>query len=115
MAPGQTPVFPKLSLDVDIAVHKFFEDVDLLIDFLNSVLELKETERIISLKPAQVHISGPLAQDKMVVVDVRATCQNGRQFHIEVQVKKQHFYHQRATYYLCGMYHGQMEVGDGYG
>lgn len=106
--PGMTDIhlLPKLPLHVDVVFRRLFDQPHLLASLLNALLGLPEGQRIavLNILPTQLH--GPLADDKEVVLDLRATCQNGRQFHIELQVRPYPFYVARSLFYWAGMYHG---------
>src|ERR1700733_14576586 len=86
----------------DIAFKKLFGDLNhknILISFLNSVLERIEGERIIDVvinDPANV-AETPLS--KYSIVDVRCTDQRNNQYIIEMQVIIQRDYAARAQYY----------------
>ncbi len=56
-----------------------------------------------------------MTDDKEVVLDVRAEAEDGRQFHVEVQVSSHPGYRERILFYWAGMYAGQLETGQGYG
>src|ERR1700722_1106328 len=109
------PSLGKLPLSADVVFRKLFQDLDLLTDLLNAVLDLPEGKRIRRLTLSPLNLSGELAGDKEVVFDLRAEAEDGRHFHIEVQVKSQIDYPDRMAFYLCGMFHGQLAIGQGYG
>ena len=102
---------------IDIAFKKVFGNQarpEILISFLNSILDLPEGEKISS-----VIITDPCNQPdtpklKRSIVDVRCTDQKNRQFIIEVQVENQNDYIQRSEYYVAMAIARQLESGDPY-
>lgn len=87
---------------IDIAFKKLFGNIvhkEVLISFLNSVLERVEGTKIIDViinDPANL----PEIRDlKSSIVDVRCTDQSGHQYIVEMQVVPQDYYPARAQYY----------------
>jgi predicted transposase/invertase (TIGR01784 family) len=105
---------PKLPPGADVVFRRLFEDEALLISLLNAVLKLPEGKRIVSLTLLPTHVLGPLADDKEVILDVRAVAQDGTQFEVEVQVRAFDSYAERLLYYWAGLYHGQLIAGKSY-
>src|SRR5438874_558261 len=105
----------KLPLWADAVFRKLFEDLDLLRDMLNAVLKLPAGQRLRTLTLQPLGLSGELVGDKEVEFDLRAEAEDGRHLHVEVQVRSQPTYADRIVFYLCGMFHGQLAVGQGYG
>src|SRR5882757_6497132 len=90
---------PKLSPLVDVVFRRLFEDIQLLISLLNALLHLPPDRRLTSLTILSTKVAGPLADDKEVVLDLRAQTQDGRQFHIEVQIRAFVSYPERMLFY----------------
>ena len=94
------------------------EHKDLLIAFLNEVLlDLNPdgSARRIEDVTYGDRESSPLYRDaKLPRFDVIATAEDGRVFHIEVQVAKDRYFLERSLYYAAMTYFLQMEKGDEY-
>ncbi len=86
----------------DVAFKKLFGNMahkNILISFLNSVLERAETAQIVNVvinDPANVPDNISI---KYSIVDVRCTDQNGHQYIVEMQVVREADYAARAQYY----------------
>jgi predicted transposase/invertase (TIGR01784 family) len=98
-----------------VVFRRLFDDSHLLCSLLNALLDPPPAEQLTELLILSTHVAGPLADDKEVVLDLRAETRSGRTFHIEVQVRSFVAYPERMLYYWAGIYHGQLEVGDAYG
>ncbi len=101
----------------DIAFKKLFGNIahkEILISFLNSVLEKVEGTKITDVvinDPANL----PDALDaKMSIVDVRCTDQSGSQYIVEMQVVSQYEYPARAQYYSSLALSRQLSVRQPY-
>ena len=71
---------------------------DLLIDFLNALLEgEKRVTDITFLDKEQIPL---YEEDRMLIYDIYCTDQNGEQFIVEMQNKGQIHFRERALYYL---------------
>ena len=100
---------------VDFVFKKIFgspENAGALIELLNAVLSLPNPI-------TQVEILNPFsyqdfADDKLIVLDVRARDSLGRLLNIEMQVSVVSGLTQRLVYYVCSLYTDQLESGDGY-
>ena len=94
------------------------EHKDLLIAFLNEVLldlDPDGNNRRIEDVTYGDRDSSPLFRDaKLPRFDVIATAEDGRVFHIEVQVAKDRYFLERSLYYAAMTYFLQLERGDGY-
>jgi len=101
----------------DIAFKKLFGDIahkNILISFLNSVLERIEGEKIVEViinDPSNV-AETPLS--KTSIVDVRCTDQKNNQYIIEMQVITQKDYAARAQYYSALALSRQLASGENY-
>jgi len=100
---------------VDFAFKKIFgspENVIALIGLLNAILDLDDTiEEVEILNPFSYQ---DFANDKLVVLDVRATDTAGRNLNIEMQISPHGGLLERLTYYACGMYVDQLGSGELY-
>ena len=100
---------------IDIAFKKIFGDsekTEILISFLNAVLELPSPIASLSLaSPYQV----PRVVDlKETTLDIKAIDENGREFVVEMQVEGNEFFGKRALYYLAKSYVGQIKRAEDY-
>lgn len=101
---------------VDFAFKKIFgspENSQALIGLLNAILELPQPI-------TEVEILNPFnyqefAEDKLIVLDVRARDAVGRNLNIEMQVSVYEGLLQRLTYYACSLYVDQLVAGENYG
>jgi len=101
----------------DIAFKKIFENEnkkEILISFLNAVLDLKdkkEIKEITILNPYQP----PILKGLMgIIVDVRATDARGISFIVEMEVKPSPFFDRRLLYYASHAYVSQIGTGEDY-
>lgn len=101
----------------DVAFKKIFgneEHTEILISFLNAVLDLtgeKEIESIELLNPYQ---APRLEALKYTLLDVRAKDRRGVTFIIEMQVSHSEGLRKRFAYYTAKAYASQIERGDEY-
>ena len=114
------------SIRLDRLSDRFFkylfateEHKDLLIAFLNEVLldlDPDGSARRIEDVAYGDRESSPLYRDaKLPRFDVLATAEDGRIFHIEVQVAKDRHFLERSLYYAAMTYFLQLGEGDEYG
>ncbi len=88
----------------DIAFKKLFGNQakkEILISFLNSVLEKEDSEKIVTITITDPYNNPDTEWLKLSIVDVRCTDQKNRQFIVEVQVKHQDDYPQRVQHYVA--------------
>ncbi len=86
----------------DIAFKKLFGDQakkEILISFLNSVLERKEGEKIVNVTVTNPQNTVDTIDQKTTIVDVRCIDQCNKNYIVEMQVAPQRDYPARATYY----------------
>ena len=87
----------------DFAFKKFFgteTNKDLLISFLNSLLDLKEGKNlIVDLKHQGTEKLGDSDADRRAVFDVYCTNEKGEHFIVEMQRSDQKFFKDRSLYY----------------
>jgi predicted transposase/invertase (TIGR01784 family) len=102
---------------VDYAFKKLLgseSSADLLISFLNAVLDPRRHRRI-----EQVEILNPFQPqetdlDKLSVLDVKARDDQGRLYNIEMQMLNSSFLTSRLLYYWARLYEDQLEAGQEY-
>lgn len=100
---------------VDFAFKKIFgraARTQALIGLLNAVLCLPQ-------KIVEVQILNPFnyqdfADDKLIVLDIRAHDAAGRWLNVEMQLDVKTALRQRLVYYACSLYTDQLEKGDNY-
>ena len=98
----------------DFAFKRIFgneQHKEVLISFLNSVLDLNGEHQVVEVQLADPYQVPRLKQFKETILDIKATCQSGRQFIAEMQVEYQHYFHKRALYYSSKAYSEQLQSG----
>ena len=106
-----------ISPQIDFAFKRIFgneQHKEVLISFLNSVLDLSGERQVIEVKLANPYQVPRLEQLKESILDIKATCQSGREFIVEMQVEQQHSFHKRALYYSSKAYVEQLPRGEDY-
>ena len=101
----------------DIAFHKIFGNANktvTLISFLNAVLALEGSRRVIGVTIENPYLFPPVPAGKTSILDVRATDQEGRKFIVEMQVADRKGFEKRVQYYASRDYSIQIEGGDDY-
>ena len=101
----------------DFAFKRIFgneQHKEVLISFLNSVLNLSGERQVIEVELADPYQVPKLQHLKDTVLDISATCQSGRKFIVEMQVERQRSFHKRALYYSSKAYVGQLASGVDY-
>ncbi|MCB9744179.1 MAG: Rpn family recombination-promoting nuclease/putative transposase [Alphaproteobacteria bacterium] len=100
---------------VDFAFKKLLGDTDnadLLIDFLNSVLALPEP--ITAVKILNPINDRDYAEDKLSIVDVKATDASGYRFQVEIQLSVHAALAARIVYTWARVHAKQLTQGQGY-
>ncbi len=95
----------------DIAFKKLFGNMahkDIVISFLNSILERKEGEKIIEVVINDPNNLADNKDQKSSIVDVRCTDQAKNQYIIEMQVAPQRYFATRAQYYSAVAFSRQL-------
>ncbi|MDM8540121.1 Rpn family recombination-promoting nuclease/putative transposase [Desulfococcaceae bacterium HSG9] len=103
---------PKLDL---VFKSLFSQDTELLADLINAVLNPPMRRRIRSVELLNPGILPETIIQKFIILDIRASDETGRQYDIEMQVRRYDDYNQRTIYYLSRMYAEQLQAGDEYG
>ena len=101
----------------DFAFKKIFgsaESHDILLSFLNAVLDFKSPYRIKEVHIEDPYLAPPIKGVKDTFVDVRAVDEQGRHFIIEMQVLPVANFEQRVLYNACKKYAGQIHSGEDY-
>lgn len=103
-----------VNLRVDYAFKRLFGvegNEDILIGFLNAVLQSSINEEITSLHLDDPHLPREQKDDKLSILDLRATLNSGIKINIEIQVRDKKDMIERSLFYWSGMYYSQMTQG----
>ncbi len=98
----------------DVAFRRIFgteKNKDILIHFINDVLELKDGDKIKEITFLPTIAVPEIAAKKQSVVDVLCKDENGVQLIIEMQVSPQEGFEKRAQYYAAKAYSRQLNKG----
>ena len=98
----------------DVAFRRIFgseKNKDILIHFINDVLELKEGDKVKEITFLPTSAVPEIAAKKQSVVDVLCKDENGVQLIIEMQVAPQEGFEKRAQYYAAKAYSRQLNKG----
>ena len=107
--------FELLDIKNDYVFKRIFgEKEDILIHFLNSVLNYPEDEKIISLTYLNTEINKDQEDDKETRLDVLAKLNNESFVNIEIQVQNTYEYQKRCLYYWAKLYEQQLTSGKKY-
>ena len=100
---------------VDLAFKKIFgveENKDLLISLINSIVgEEDQVSEVTLLNP---YNPKSFKTDKLSILDIKATNQDGKRFNIEIQISDEADYDKRALYYWAKLYTEQLKVAEDY-
>ncbi|HDR4764666.1 TPA: Rpn family recombination-promoting nuclease/putative transposase [Bacillus thuringiensis] len=106
-----------VNLRVDFAFKQLFGvegNEEILISFLNALLQSSLEETITSLHIEDPHLPKQHEDDKLSILDLRATLNNGIKVNIEIQVRDKKDMKERSLYYWSGVYYTQMKKGMSY-
>ena len=98
-----------ISPRVDLAFKKIFgveENKDLLISLINSIIGTEDQVKEVTL--LNPYNPKNFKQDKLSILDVKATNQDGKRFNIEIQISDEADYDKRALYYWAKLYTEQL-------
>ena len=106
-----------VDVKTDIAFKKIFgsdQHKEILIGFLNAVLELEDDRRIntVILKNPWQPPDIPILKE--TILDIRAVDNRGVSFIVEMQIKDTKHFGKRALYYTAKAYTGQIKKGENY-
>ena len=105
----------RISPRVDLAFKKIFgveENKDLLISLINSIVgEEDQVSEVTLLNP---YNPKNFKTDKLSILDIKATNQDGKRFNIEIQISDEADYDKRALYYWAKIYTEQLKVAEDY-
>ncbi|MFD0769208.1 Rpn family recombination-promoting nuclease/putative transposase [Bacillus sp. CGMCC 1.60114] len=103
-----------VNLRIDFAFKQLFGtkgNEDILIGFLNAILESFLSAPITSLQIDDPHLHKAYEDDKLSILDLLATLDNGTQVNIEIQLRNTHDMIKRSLYYWSKLYTSQMQEG----
>ncbi len=104
-----------ISPKVDIAFKKIFgveENKDLLISLINSIVG--EEDQVTDVTLLNPYNPKSFKTDKLSILDIKATNQDGKRFNIEIQISDEADYDKRALYYWAKLYTEQLKASQGY-
>ena len=87
---------------------------EILISFLNAVLNPPEEKKIIKVKIENPNIDKMDIEDKYSILDILATANDNTKIDIEIQIKNNYDMIPRTIYYLSKLIEGQMKEGEDY-
>ncbi len=100
---------------VDIAFKKIFgveENKDLLISLINSIVGREDQVSDVTL--LNPYNPKNFKTDKLSILDIKATNQDGKRFNIEIQISDEADYDKRALFYWAKIYTEQLKVAEDY-
>ena len=106
-----------LNATTDITFKKLFgteEHKNILLSFLNNVLNRSKKDKIIDVTFLDPYNHPDTPENKLSIVDVRCSDQEGNQYIIEIQVVAQPDYIKRAHYYVARALGSQLQRGEDY-
>jgi predicted transposase/invertase (TIGR01784 family) len=101
----------------DLVFKKLFGNSahkNIVISFLNSILQRPEEEKIVDVVFNDPHNIPEITQAKHSIVDIRCTDQKGFHYIVEMQVIKQKDYAERCQYYSALALGRQLKAGQKY-
>jgi predicted transposase/invertase (TIGR01784 family) len=105
---------PLVNLRVDFAFKQLFGvqgQEELLISFLNAILHESLSIPIVSLKIEDPHLHKEYEEDKLSILDILATLQDGTKVNVEIQLRNTQEIVKRSLYYWSKLYTSQLEQG----
>lgn len=105
----------RLNPKVDFAFKKLFgseENKDILIAFINSIID--ENEQIKDIQLKNPYNIADYRKGKMTILDIKAVDDKDVWYDIEMQISQQDFFDKRALYYWSKVYSSQIESGEDY-
>ncbi|PEO39930.1 Rpn family recombination-promoting nuclease/putative transposase, partial [Bacillus wiedmannii] len=107
----------RVNLRIDFAFKQLFGskgNETILIGFLNAVLQKSLASPITSVALDDPHLHKEYKEDKLSIMDVRATLGTGEHVNIEIQLANKHDMQKRSLYYWSKLYASQMQEGMAY-
>jgi len=106
-----------LNPKTDFAFKRIFgsdHSKEILLSFLNAVLELESPHRIADLTILDPYLAPKIQGIKDTYLDVRAQDEQGKSYIIEMQVLNVAAFEKRVLYNACKTYAGQIDRGEDY-
>ncbi|MEC2921512.1 Rpn family recombination-promoting nuclease/putative transposase [Bacillus tropicus] len=103
-----------VNLRIDFAFKQLFGtngSEDILIAFLNAMLQESLESPIASLQLEDPHLHREHANDKLSILDISATLDTGTKVNVEIQLNNNHDMMKRSLYYLGKLYTSQLQKG----
>ncbi|KYG29697.1 ATPase [Bacillus gaemokensis] len=103
-----------VNLRIDFAFKQLFGtkgNEEILTGFLNAILKESLDAPITSLQLEDPHLHKSYEDDKLSILDLLATLDNGTQVNIEIQLRNTHDMVKRSLYYWSKLYTSQMQEG----
>jgi predicted transposase/invertase (TIGR01784 family) len=108
----------RLKVKNDFVFHKLFGEIknkDILISFLNAVLELENSKKLDDIEIIDgTELKRDSLADKLGILDIRAKTVQGEQINIEVQLVNQNNMDKRTLFYWSKMFTEQLKEGQPY-
>ena len=104
----------RLKVKNDFIFQKIFgqsENKEILISFLNAVLELDGESKLDDLEILDTKLKKDSIQDKQGILDIRAKTATGEQINIEVQLINQYNMDKRTLFYWSKIFTEQLKEG----
>lgn len=112
---GRKPMANELvNLRIDFAFKQLFGtsgSEEILITFLNAMLEESLESPIASLQLEDPHLHREHEDDKLSILDVSATLDTGTKVNVEIQLNNNHDMIKRSLYYWGKLYTSQLQKG----
>ncbi|MGE6849385.1 Rpn family recombination-promoting nuclease/putative transposase [Bacillus tropicus] len=103
-----------VNLRIDFAFKQLFGtngSEDILIAFLNAMLQESLESPIASLQLEDPHLHREHANDKLSILDISATLDTGTKVNVEMQLNNNHDMMKRSLYYWGKLYTSQLQKG----
>ncbi|HDR7959300.1 Rpn family recombination-promoting nuclease/putative transposase [Bacillus wiedmannii] len=103
-----------VNLRIDFAFKQLFGtngSEDILIAFLNAMLQESLDSPITSLQLEDPHLHREYEEDKLSILDISATLNTGTKVNVEIQLNNNHDMMKRSLYYWGKLYTSQLQKG----
>ena len=103
-----------VNLRIDFAFKQLFGtngSEDILIAFLNAMLQESLESPIASLQLEDPHLHREYEEDKLSILDISATLDTGTKVNVEIQLNNNHDMIKRSLYYWGKLYTSQLQKG----
>ncbi|ARO61156.1 Uncharacterized protein B5E38_3680 [Bacillus cereus] len=103
-----------VNLRIDFAFKQLFGtngSEDILIAFLNAMLQESLESPIASLQLEDPHLHREYEEDKLSILDISATLDTGTKVNVEIQLNNNHDMVKRSLYYWGRLYTSQLQKG----